>query len=72
MVWHDPMQAGQSVMQNQAFTEEIAGYARLPKRAQDEVRNDVWSLAQNSAGLMISFYTSSPDIEVRYTTTSTS
>ena len=72
MVWHDPMKAGQSVMQNQAFTEEIAGYARLPKRAQGEVRNDVWSLAQNSAGLMISFYTNSPDIEVRYTTTSTS
>ena len=66
MVWHDPMKAGQSVMQNQAFTEEIAGYARLPKRAQGEVRNDVWSLAQNSAGLMISFYTNSPDIEVRY------
>ncbi len=72
IVWHDPMKAGQSVMQNQAFAEEIAGYARLPKRAQAEVRNEVWSLAQNSAGLMISFYTNSPDIEVRYTTTSTS
>ncbi len=72
MVWHDPMKAGHNVMQNQAFSEEIAGYARLPKRAQGEVRNEVWSLAQNSAGLMISFYTSSPDIEVRYTTTSTS
>ena len=72
MVWHDPMQAEQSVMQNQAFAEEIHGYARLPKRAQSDVRKDVWSLGQNSAGLMIAFYTNSPDVEVRYKTTSTS
>ncbi|MBO5687169.1 MAG: SGNH/GDSL hydrolase family protein [Alistipes sp.] len=72
MVWYDPMQADGSVMQNQAFAEEIHGYARLPKRAQVEVRDAVWSLAQNSAGEMIAFYTNSPDVEVRYTTTSTS
>ncbi len=72
MVWHDPMQAECSVMQNQAFVEEIHGYARLPKRAQGEVRDDVWSLAQHSAGEMIAFYTNSPDVEVRYTTTSKS
>lgn len=72
MVWHDPMQAAGNVMQNQAFVEEIHGYARLPKRAQGEVRDAVWSLAQNSAGEMIAFYTNSPDVEVRYTTTSTS
>lgn len=72
MVWHDPMLASESVMQNQVFAEEIHGYARLPKRAQGEVRKDVWSLAQNSAGLMIAFYTNSPDVEVRYKTTSSS
>ncbi len=72
MVWHDPMQAAGSVMQNQAFTEEIHGYARLPKRAQAQVRDAVWSLAQNSAGLMVAFYTNSSDIEVCYTTTSSS
>ncbi|MBO5984493.1 MAG: SGNH/GDSL hydrolase family protein [Rikenellaceae bacterium] len=72
MVWYDPMQAEGSVMQNQAFAEEIHGYARLPKRAQGEVRDAVWSLAQNSAGEMIAFYTNSPDVEVRYTTTSAS
>ena len=72
MVWYDPMQAAGSVMQNQAFVEEIHGYARLPKRAQGEVRDAVWSLAQNSAGEMIAFYTNSPDVEVRYTTTSMS
>lgn len=70
MVWYDPMQAEGSVMQNQAFVEEIYGYARLPKRAQAEVRDAVWSLAQHSAGEMIAFYTNSPDVEVRYVTTS--
>ena len=72
MVWHDPMLAAESVVQNQAFVEEIHGYARLPKRAQADVRDAVWSLAQHSAGLMIAFYTNSADIEVRYTTTSSS
>lgn len=72
MVWYDPMQAEGSVMQNQAFVEEIHGYARLPKRAQAEVRDAVWSLAQHSAGEMIAFYTNSPDVEVRYATTSKS
>lgn len=71
-VWYDPMQAPGNVMQNQAFVDEIKGYARLPKRAESEVRGSVWSLAQHSAGLMIAFYTTSPDIEVRYTTTSSS
>ncbi|MBQ6572256.1 MAG: acetylhydrolase, partial [Alistipes sp.] len=72
MVWHDPMKSVEPIMQNQAFVEEIDGYARLPKRAQTEVRDAVWSLAQHSAGLMVAFYTNSPDIEVRYTTTSSS
>lgn len=72
MVWHDPMQTEGSVMQNQAFVEEIHGYARLPKRAEAEVRDAVWSLAQHSAGEMIAFYTNSPDVEVRYATTSKS
>ena len=70
IVWHDPMQAGFAVVQNQAFVGEIDGYARLPKRAEDVVRKDVWNLAQHSAGLAIHFYTNSPTLEVRYKTTS--
>lgn len=71
-VWYDPMQAEYDVVQNQAFTSEIKGYARLPKRAEGVVRKDVWNLAQHSAGLMISFYTNSTNIEVRYATVSRS
>ncbi len=72
IVWNDPMQAGYPVVQNQAFVGEIEGYVRLPKRAEGMVRKDVWNLAQQSAGLAISFYTNSANIEVRYTTTSSS
>ena len=69
-VWYNPMESEYGVVQNQAFSDEIKGYARLPKRAQGVVRNDVWNLAQHSAGLAIYFHTDSPAIEVRFTTTS--
>ena len=70
MAWYDPMACGYEVVQNQAFVGEIDAYQRLPERAKGVVRNPVWNLAQNSAGLAIYFYTNSPTIEVRYTTTS--
>lgn len=70
MTWHNPMTCGYEVVQNQAFAGEIDGYDRLPERAKGVVREPVWNLSQNSAGLAIYFYTNSPSIEVRYTTTS--
>ncbi|MBR6559996.1 MAG: SGNH/GDSL hydrolase family protein, partial [Alistipes sp.] len=72
MTWHNPMTCGYEVVQNQAFAGEIDGYNRLPERAKGVVREPVWNLSQNSAGLAIYFYTNSPAIEVRYTTTSRS
>ena len=70
VLWHNPMACGYEVVQNQAFAGEIDGYQRLPQRAKGVVRNPVWNLAQNTAGLAVHFYTNSPTIEVRYTTTS--
>ena len=67
--WYNPMECDYDVIQNQAFTSEIKGYLRLPQRAQDKVRSSVWGLAKQSAGLSITFYTNSPQIEVRYETT---
>lgn len=72
MTWYNPMTCGYEVVQNQAFAGEIDGYNRLPERAKGVVRNPVWNLSQNSAGLAIYFYTNSPAVEVRYTTTSRS
>lgn len=40
-------------------------YARLPQKFQGTVRESVWSLSRNSAGISIRFRTNSPTIAVR-------
>ena len=67
--WYDPQKAGFDVMQNQAFVDQIRGYSRLPESAKGVVRDAVWNLSRNSAGVAIFFRTDSPDIEIKYTTT---
>lgn len=42
-------------------------YDRMPSRAKDEVRAEVWELSQHSAGLCIRFSTNSSSIHVRWT-----
>lgn len=70
--WYNPMEAGFPVIQNQGFTSEIGNsYVRLPDRAKGVVRNPVWDLSRHSAGLSISFYCNSPEIQVQYVTTNT-
>ena len=55
------------VIQNQGWTGEIGkSYQRLPDRAKEVVRKNVWNLSGNSAGLAIHFYTNAERIEVRY------
>ena len=55
------------VIQNQGWTEEIGkSYQRLPDRAKKVVREPVWGLSENSAGLAIHFYTNATTIEIRY------
>lgn len=69
-VWHDPMKAGFPVIQNQAFGAELSStYNRLPERAKDVVRKDLWLLSRSSAGLAIDFRTDAPEINVRYVCT---
>lgn len=65
--WYDPMQESRQVIQNQGWTEEIGkSYQRLPDRAKKVVREPVWGLSENSAGLAIHFYTNATTIEIRY------
>lgn len=65
--WHDPMNAGYPVVQNQGWTSEIGGtYYRLPDRAFSKVRGPVWNLSRNSSGLAVHFYSNAPQIKVRY------
>lgn len=41
-------------------------FQRFPEEMQSKVREPVWNLSTNSAGLYIDFYTNSPSIEVKY------
>ena len=68
--WHNPMEAGFPVIQNQGFTKEIGNsYTRLPERAKGMVSEPLWNLSRHSAGLAIHFYSDAPQIKVRYAVT---
>lgn len=66
--WTNPTNAGYPVVQGQGFSNEIGNtYTRLPERAKDKIRKDVWNLSQQSAGLSIHFYSDAPQLKIRYT-----
>ncbi|MBZ4188631.1 SGNH/GDSL hydrolase family protein [Niabella beijingensis] len=65
--WYNPLQSEAPVIQNQGWSTEIGHtFTRLPERAEKEVRKVVWNLSKNAAGLSIHFYSSAPEITVRY------
>lgn len=64
--WYDAREIG---LEGQAFTDMKAPYDRLPARAEGKVREAVWSLSRNSAGLCVRFRTSSPAVHCRWTNT---
>lgn len=66
--WFNPQQTSFVTIQNQGWPDEIGRtYTRLPGRAEQVVRKDVWNLSRNSAGLAVHFYSNAPQIKVRYT-----
>lgn len=66
--WWNPAESGFPVVQGQAWPGEAAQfYDRLPARAKETVAAPVWYQSQESAGLMIRFYSNAPQIRVRYT-----
>ena len=68
--WWDPTTSTFPVIEGQAWPDQVKSpYDRLPAKAEQIVRKDVWSLARQSAGLMIRFRTNSEQIKVRYTVT---
>ena len=69
-IWFNPLNDEHShYIQNQAWNEDEGGYGRLPLRAKGKVREDVWNLSRQSAGLSIRFLTDSENIQVRYQVT---
>jgi lysophospholipase L1-like esterase len=65
--WYDARTIG---LEGQAFTDVKAPYDRLPALAEGKVRDAVWNLSRNSAGLCVRFRTASPAIHCRWTNTS--
>ncbi|HEV7382501.1 MAG TPA: SGNH/GDSL hydrolase family protein, partial [Dyadobacter sp.] len=68
--WWNPESATYTVLEGQAWPKEIRNpYDRLPARAENKVRKEVWNLSRQSAGLMIRFRSNSSRIKVRYQVT---
>lgn len=68
--WENPLKQTVAVIRGQGWhNEQKTSYTRLPQRAQKTVRQDVWNLSQQSAGLSVAFRSNAPEIKVRYVVT---
>jgi lysophospholipase L1-like esterase len=67
VVWHDVREWG---IEGRGFNDTEQYFDRLPARAKDAVRPEVWSLARNSAGMSVLFEALTPSLYVRYELTS--
>jgi lysophospholipase L1-like esterase len=66
--WWNPQSAAFPVIEGQAWSKELKNpYDRLPARAEKQVREQVWGLSNQAAGLMIRFRANSSQIKIRYT-----
>jgi hypothetical protein len=66
VLWHD---ARLLTIEGRGWTDTEAPYDRLPAKAKGVVRDDVWGLAHQSAGICVRFRTDSPTIRVRWALT---
>jgi len=67
LVWTD---ASTLDVEGRAFEDRAGPFDRLPARAKELVRPQVWDLSRHSAGLAVRFVTDAPRIEARWTLTS--
>lgn len=66
--WWNPKTSEFPVIEGQAWPKELKNpYDRLPARAEKLVREPVWGLSNQSAGLMIRFRSNADSIKIRYT-----
>ena len=67
IVWWDPAKNEFPVLEGQAWNKEVQQpFDRLPARAEKTVREDVWNLSHNAAGLMLRFKATTDQIRIRY------
>lgn len=70
ITWWNPSQSEFPVISGQAWASEVPSiYHRLPARAEGEVREAVWNLSKQSAGLSIRYWSNADSIQVRYKVT---
>lgn len=59
-------------VEGKGWTDTKAPFDRLPAKAEGVVRDAVWKLSRNSAGMCVRFTTDSPWVQVRWTLTGAS
>ena len=64
--WHD---AKGLTVEGLGFSDVKSPYDRLPARAEGVVRQAVWDLSRDSAGVLVRFTTSTPTLRARWTLT---
>jgi len=64
--WFDIRQLG---VEGQGWTENKSPYDRLPAKAEGQVRDAVWGLSRDSAGMCVRFVTDAPTIHARWALT---
>jgi hypothetical protein len=67
-LWYDLRAVG---VEGQGWRDTKAPFDRLPARAEGVVRDAVWGLSRHSAGLCARFISDAPEIQARWTVTST-
>lgn len=65
--WYDIRQLG---VEGQGWTDTKLPYDRFPARAEGKLRDAVWSLSRNSAGMCVRFVTEATTLQARWTLTS--
>ena len=67
LLWYEISLLG---LEGQGWTDTKDRYDRLPAKAEGIVREPVWKLSHDAAGLCVRFVTDSPSIDVQWTLTS--
>ena len=67
LTWYNPVSSHIQAVEGQAWPGEVTNlYQRLPDRAEELVRLEVWNLSQHAAGMAIRFRTDASEISIRY------
>lgn len=68
--WWNPARNNFPTLEGQAWPGDVKDfYDRLPAKAEEKVRKEVWELSRHTAGLYIKFMSNASNIIVRYGTT---